>query len=86
MEHDEHGGRLACEWMVQRRIAAAKESTHEVPLHIVSGEDILDLIARVRADERTKAAGRVERLPRGDSGSWTWVYLDATLAAIREAK
>lgn len=54
--------RLACEWLVGRSIFFAAQSTVDEHWYAASSDDLLDLIARVRADERERAAGRVAGL------------------------
>lgn len=79
--------RLACEWLVARNIFFAAQSTPDEYWYAAGSDDLLDLIARVRADERERAAGRVSRLygpgttPAADTPA---PKLDAALAAIRE--
>ena len=58
--------RLACEWLVARNVFFAAQSTPDEYWYAAGSDDLLDLIARVRADERDRAAGRVEGLPSYD--------------------
>jgi hypothetical protein len=76
--------RLACDWLNARNIFFASQSTEDEHWYATSSDDLLDLIARVRADERDRAAGRVEalapdiRLSNNDGMGGMVVHADGT--------
>jgi len=79
--------RLACEWLVARNIFFAAQSTPDEYWYAADSDDLLDLIARVRADERERAAGRVNVIfdRMASEGMTVHGHLRAVLdTAIRE--
>lgn len=76
--------RLACDWLNARNIFFASQSTEDEHWYATSSDDLLDLVARVRADERERAAGRVAglspdiRLSNNDGMGGMVVHADGT--------